>query len=41
MNYDPPLVGFVYKRHPKDKKRHAYNIVLNGLINLSDSKKIT
>jgi len=31
----------LYKLHPKDKKKKAYIIHLNGLINLMDPQEIT
>ena len=31
----------LYKRHPKDKKKHVYNIILNGLVELIDPFQIT
>jgi hypothetical protein len=31
----------LYKRHPKEKKKHIYNILLKSLIDLQDSEKIT
>jgi hypothetical protein len=34
IKYDPPLIGMLYKRHTREKKKHIYNILLNGLINL-------
>jgi hypothetical protein len=41
VKFDPPIVGMVYKNHPNDKKKKAYIILLNGLINLMDSEEIT
>ena len=41
IKYDPPLIGMLYKRHPKDKKKHVYNIILNGLVELIDPFQIT
>ncbi len=40
MKYDPPLIAMLYKRGSKDKKKHVYNILLNGLINIMDPYEI-
>lgn len=37
LKFDPPVIGLVYKRHPKDKKRHLYEIRLNNLIFLPNA----
>lgn len=31
----------LYKRSPKDDKKHVYNIALNGLIEIMDPIEIT
>ncbi len=41
LNYDPPQLGLMYKRTPKDEKKHLFLIQLNGLILLGDPEKIT
>jgi hypothetical protein len=41
VKFDPPLIAMLYKRGPKDKKKHVYNILLNGLINIMDPEEIT
>lgn len=41
LNYDPPQLGLLYKRSPKDKKKHLFLIQLNGVILLGDAEQIT
>ena len=41
LTYDPPQIGIVYKKTPRDKKKHIYVIQLNSLIFLGQPEKIT
>ena len=41
LNFDPPQLGLLYKRTPKDKKKHLFLIQLNGLILMGDPEQIT
>lgn len=41
LNYDPPQIGLLYKRTPKEKKKHLFLIQLNGVILLGDPDQIT
>ena len=36
-----PVLGLLYKRHENDKKKRAYYIVFNDMINLPNSFIIT
>ena len=29
IKYNPPKISMLYKRHPKDSKKHEYKIDLN------------
>lgn len=41
LKFVPPVIGLLYKRNLKEKKKHIYNIVLNELINLPTIEEIT
>ena len=41
LTYDPPQIGLVYRRSPKEQKKHIYVIQLNSLIFLGQPEKIT
>jgi len=34
MKFEPPLIGLMYKRGPKENKKYIYNILLNDLLAL-------
>ena len=36
-----PVLGLLYKRHKNDKKKRAYYILFNDMINLPNSFAIT
>lgn len=40
LKFVPPVIGLMYKRNLKEKKKHIYNIVLNELINLPSIEEI-
>lgn len=40
VKFEPPLIGLLYNDLDMNKK-HIYNILLNGLINLEDPEEIT
>jgi hypothetical protein len=40
VKFEPPLIGLLYNDLDKSKK-HIYNVLLNGLINLEDPEEIT
>ena len=41
IKFDPPLIAMLYKRGPKDNKKHIYNITLNGLVEMIYPIEIT
>ena len=41
IKFDHPLIAMLYKRGPKDNKKHIYNIILNGLVEIMDPIEIT
>lgn len=41
VKYEPPLIGLLYKRNEKEKKKHIYNILLNSLLALPTAEEIT
>ena len=41
LKYDPPVIGLLYRRNPKEKKKHLYQIHLNNLIFLTSGEDIT
>lgn len=38
VKFEPPVIGLMYKRNENDKKKHIYNILLNGIINNPDTE---
>lgn len=40
VKYDPPQIGFIYKRHRNDKLKHLFLVQLNNLIISGDAGKI-
>lgn len=41
IKFNPPTISMLYKRHPKDSKKHAYNMELNNSAYNMDSNSIT
>lgn len=41
VKFEPPIIGILYIRNEKEKKKHIYNILLNEIINNPNTKEIT
>ena len=41
LSFEPPQIGILYNRHPKDSKKQLYIIHLNEVVFMGDSAKIT
>lgn len=41
LKFDPPIIGLLYRRSLKEKKKHLYQIHLNNLIFLTSGEDIT
>ena len=41
VKFKPAVLGLVYKRHDKERKKHLYQIHLNNLVYLTQPDHIT